>query len=267
MSRVVHYSDDRVKRFPIDLDAFFLATARLLVFDGARAEVNLLASVVPELSLHEFDNWDGGQYAWRFDFSIPVQAFGGLTKDDREAIGSRIRDAMNKVFSGYDNHSVAVVTIVMTVPEATPDWRRQAKRWADGEGASNQGRVRSTNIAPIEHEGLLFRSHAEIHLYNAFKALGVTVAPLPVFVRGGENYQRLEPDFVLVHKGTMMVVEVDGDTFHTESPIEAHERLAVLSREGVHTERVRAADCATRAKAEVCAKALLDILERRVAMR
>jgi len=37
-------------------------------------------------------------------------------------------------------------------------------------------------------DGLLFRSQPEINLYRAFKALGITFAPLPVFIRGGETY-------------------------------------------------------------------------------
>lgn len=253
--------------FPVDVEAFLQATARSLAFDGARGEVNLLASVVPDVSLHDFDNWDGGQYGWRFDFPVVAQTHRGLAKENRETMESRIRDAMNVVLSAYDNHSVSRVSIVIEVPPATPEWRRNAKLWADGEGATNQGRARSTNIAPFEKDGLLFRSHAEINLYLEFKALGVTVAPLPVFIRGGSTYTRLEPDFVLVHKNTMMVVEVDGDTFHPESPVEAHDRLAVLSREGVATERVRASECNTPENARKCARRLFDVLERLTSMR
>ena len=53
-----------------------------------------------------------------------------------------------------------------------------------------------------------------------------------------------------------------GVTLHAEAPVEAHERLAVLSREGVHTERVRAADCATETQAKACAAKLLGILQK-----
>lgn len=86
-------------------------------------------------------------------------------------------------------------------------------------------------------------------------------------MRGGQKQQRIEPDFVLVHANTMMVVEVDGETFHTESPVEAHERLALLSWEGVKTERVRASECDTPEKARICAQKLFDTLKRYAGMR
>jgi len=73
---------------------------------------------------------------------------------------------------------VVDVRIVMEIPKAEPDWREKAARWASGEGMTNQGRARSDNLAPLEQDGLLFRSRAEINLYVAFKALGVAVACL-----------------------------------------------------------------------------------------
>lgn len=64
-------------------------------------------------------------------------------------------------------------------------WRASARAWARGEGINNQGQVRTDNIASRRHDGLLFRSQAEVHLYDALKARGVYLAPLPVFIRGG----------------------------------------------------------------------------------
>jgi len=62
---------------------------------------------------------------------------------------------------------------------------------------------------------------AEITLFEAMTRAQLAVAPLPVFMRIGKNYNRLEPDLVLVHKGLTFVVEVDGDTYHGELPAEA----------------------------------------------
>jgi hypothetical protein len=132
----------------------------------------------------------------------------------------------------------------------------------DGTGINNQGRVRSNNIAHREVDGLLFRSEPEIHLYRALKAKGVTFAPLPVFLRGGARYYRLEPDFVIFKDGVIMIVEVDGDTVHRESPADAHERLEPFRHEGATVERVRAIDCGTQDAARECATKLLHILEK-----
>ena len=120
--------------------------------------------------------------------------------------------------------------------------------------------MRSDNIAARQCDGLLFRSDEEINLYKALKAAGVSFAPLPVFIRGGREYRRIEPDFVLIIGGMVAVIEVDGDTVHQESPVEAHARTTMLVHEGAHVERIRASDCSTLEGAEVCAKRVLTSL-------
>lgn len=82
-----------------------------------------------------------------------------------------------------------------------------------------------------------------------------------MFVRGGCNRKRIEPDFVIVREGVFMIVEVDGDTFHTESPAKAHERTEMLHGEGVYVERVQAKDCMTEEKAIACAEKILQRLK------
>jgi very-short-patch-repair endonuclease len=90
--------------------------------------------------------------------------------------------------------------------------------------------------------------------------MGISFAPLPVFVRGGETYRRIEPDFVVLKDGIVMVVEVDGDTVHKETPTEAHNRTAMLVHEGAHVERVDAGECNTPEKAIACAHRLVGVL-------
>lgn len=109
-------------------------------------------------------------------------------------------------------------------------------------------------------ETLLFRSQPEINLYRALKAAGVSFAPLPVFVRGGKDYRRIEPDFIIVKDGMVSVIEVDGDTVHQESPAEAHARTTMLVHEGAHVERVKASACETLEKAMECAERILESL-------
>ena len=87
-------------------------------------------------------------------------------------------------------------------------------------------------------------------------------APLPTFLHGGETYRRVEPDFVLIANGIMVVVEIDGGTTHREAPVDAHERLSMFTREGVFVERVRADRCATLEVADECAKDLMRIIEK-----
>lgn len=260
---------DLTNTFPLPVKDFMLATARLLAARGLREEVRVIAAqaTLPTPSLFNFDNWDGGQWGWRVDLTVPVDSFQALQPADRETMESRIGGAMAEVLKCFDGHTVDLVRITMRIPSAPPEWQKRALAWADGAGTTNQGRARSTNIAPLEEDGLLFRSHPEIFLYRALKRSGLAVAPLPVFIQGGDSYRRLEPDFVIVHAGRVMVVEVDGETFHTEAPVDAHERLVPLSREGVYTERVRASDCDSDAKASECVTHLVSVLKKLVANR
>jgi hypothetical protein len=36
-------------------------------------------------------------------------------------------------------------------------------------------------------------------------------------LRGGVEYRRVEPDFLIFKDGLTMIVEIDGDLFHTET--------------------------------------------------
>jgi hypothetical protein len=65
----------------------------------------------------------------------------------------------------------------------------------------------------------------------------------------------------------VVVVEVDGDTLHQESPAETRARTTMVAHEGAHIERVRAAECETPEKAMQCAKSLLLTIERLKAVR
>ena len=69
-----------------------------------------------------------------------------------------------------------------------------------------------------------------------------------MFVRGGRLYRRIEPDFVILKDGIVLVVEVDGDTVHHETPAEAHARATMLAHEGARVETVRAVECETSEK-------------------
>jgi hypothetical protein len=144
-----------------------------------------------------------------------------------------------------------------------PDWRSKTKLFLAGLGTSNQGRVRSDNIATRQHDGLLFRSKQEVNFYNALKREGVPFAPLAVVLKGGIVYRRVEPDFVIFKDGVVMIVEIDGDLFHTETPVEAHARLRFLMDEGAELERIPAHSCDTPEKAREAVAPVLQTIEKR----
>jgi hypothetical protein len=252
--------ESQQNHLPIDADAIAGTLAHIAAAEGDTAVVAVLAVAEPQLVVTGFDNYDGGVEILTLYLNLPTEVYARLFRR-REEIEANILPMLQPLIKSYPGYwaSEALLCAAQAPPE---NWRELAKAWLAGEGTNNQGRVRSDNIASRTCDGLLFRSQPEIHLYRALKSAGVSFAPLPVFVRGGQEYRRIEPDFVIVQNGLIAVIEVDGDTVHHETPVEAHTRTTMLVHEGAHVERVRASDCDTAQKAEHCATTILATLAR-----
>lgn len=248
-------------RFFADPEAILGSLARLFAAEGKAREVAVLTYSQPELVQTDYDNMDGGTTFYTLFLHVALSLYPQL-EANRESIEEAIAKKAQIFLEKFSRDVLQYVKIVPAVVEDA-QWREKASAWLSGERVSNQGRVRSDNVAPLSADGLLFRSQPEIHFYRALKAAGVSFAPLPVFVRGGESYSRLEPDFIIVKSGIVMVVEVDGDTVHTETPVEAHARTIMLQHEGVYVERVKASDCSTPEKARDAAQRVLGSIQKR----
>ena len=252
-------------RFPIEADDLVSTVVRLLVAAGSTRAVALLtvgeSDVYYTKRIH-YMNEPSPTDHWLFRVHIPPKLYAQIEHGDRVAAEEEIHGACAACTKGFAYDRIEEVVVL---PKIVPDdqWRQKAIAWLRGEGITNQGRVRSDNIASRQHDGLLFRSGPEIMLYRALKAKGVSFAPLPVFIRGGTDYRRIEPDFIIVKDGAVMAVEVDGDTMHHETPVEAHNRTTMLVHEGVYLERVNADACDTEERAMACAAKLLAILAKR----
>lgn len=212
-----------------------------------------------------FQHWDTDFNidSWRLFIGLPVHIFYALSEEERKATEETISDVGGPFFVTTPQDALSGVIITPRVTPASDGWREDAVRFIKGEGVTNQGRVRSDNIASKQHRGLLFRSKAEITLFEALTRAKLAVAPLPVFVRIGKSYNRLEPDFVVVYKGLTFVVEVDGDSFHKELPAEADKRLVPLTYEGVEVRRIRAAELTTDAAADAVVRDFMQFMARR----
>ncbi len=243
-----------------DIERILATLVRFYADEGQALEVSLLALSGHRLEETSYDNWDGGQSGYTLYLDVPGHLYAQIGRD-REKIEKTLTEKGNDLARMYPGDHFDGFELV---PELTddPEWRDKAKAWVTGQGITNQGRARSDNLAPRMCDGLLFRSQQEINLYRALKALGVSFAPLPVFVRGGLTYKRVEPDFLVIKDGIVLVVEVDGDTVHRESPREAHDRLTMLAHEGVHVERVNAKECDTAELAKACAAKVLRVIEK-----
>jgi hypothetical protein len=260
MARQGRYSDPS---FPTETEQFVATLAEVSASEGDATAVAILAVSEAEIEhQHHYSDYGGGADYWRLKLRVDPGLYGRLGEDGRREVLERLSTLAGDVSRGLHDTDVCPTVVLAPLARSADGWRPRAKAWLSGEGINNQGRVRSDNIAPYQHDGLLFRSKPEVHLYTALKARGIYMAPLPVFLRGGERYERLEPDFLLVHDGVVMVVEVDGGTVHRETPAEAHARTQGLQREGVHIERLPADECETPDLARSAAEKLVRALEK-----
>jgi len=247
------------REFSADLDAVLRAVAQGFAAEGDARSVAILAGANARTEITDSDNWNGGTYGYTIYLEVPARLYVQLAEQQAD-IEARIKAKCEPLIRLYENtwiHGVVIATELVS----DPDWKKKANAWLAGEGINNQGRVRSDNIASREEDGLLFRSQEEIHLYKAIKSLGLTFAPLPVFLHGGADYKRIEPDFVIFHKGLVLVVEVDGDTVHHESPAAAHARTTMLEHAGARIIHISASECRTPEKAMEWARKLPALIE------
>lgn len=246
-----------------DLDEVLASVAHALVAKGRLEEAKTFAESEVTFENTEWDNWNGGIAVWTLEIKIPYPTYTSYSDDEKRELAEFI-DWVVRPFIPEFGYWVKVR--LSPKPFKDPAWRLSVLTAVEG-GVTNQGRAHSKNVASLELEGLLFRSEPEQLLYKALKATGIPFAPLPVFIRGGEKFSRVEPDFVLIKDGTVLFVEIDGVTYHKESPADAHYRLKPFQDEGVIVERVKAEHCNTPELAQRYATHLLGLINKRMQQR
>lgn len=244
-----------------ELDNLMRTLALYYTNEGKAREVAILAYADAHVEETDHDNWNGGTSIFTIWLDVPIMLYSQIV-EDKDNLEEAFKQNLEPLLHAFPKTWLNRFVILPNV-EQEDGWRDKAKAWVVGDGVTNRGRVRSNNVAPLTCDGLLFRSEPEIHLYRALKAAGVSFAPLPVFLRGGESYRRIEPDFVLFKDGMLLLVEVDGDAVHMESPAEAHARTTMLLHEGAHIERVTASECCTPQKALLTVQRLLGVINKR----
>lgn len=250
--------------FPKPIDPLLQAATSLLAARKQNAEVRIVAAGVPSVEISHTEIFANEvRHHFRFVFSISSSSFEAPGQQEREAWEAHILAALKEA-----DESVRIFEVKIR-PGSVPieDWRQKALEWL--EKPTNQGRGHSQNIASVEHDFLLFRSQREVNLYMELKRLEITMAPLPVFVKREkkEKDRRVEPDFLLIHEGVVLVVEVDSKTYHSETPAEADRRLEPLRLNGARVERVRADECVDGRTAKECAQKLLQRLKQYAKLR
>jgi very-short-patch-repair endonuclease len=233
--------------------------------DGLKSigDARAIAILVTGTSRFIRDDSDFGVLYWRLLISLPSSLYFAMTEDEKKNSEETISRVVEPFFGGLTHDSLCGVKIAPSIENAKNGWRERALAFVKGEGVTNQGRVRSDNIASKQDNGLLFRSNSEITLFKALLRARLPVAPLPVFVRIGNHYNRIEPDFVVIYKGLTFVIEVDGDTYHKESPSDADKRLIPLTYEGVEVRRINASDLETDKAADGVVSELIKFMTNR----
>ena len=214
-----------------EADSFVRTIAQVYALKGDALTVSILASAN---TIIKDVGWQYEDRMCNLILVIPTNLY-SIVFEDIEQLEGDILQVAQKIWRGLNLEYAYLSGVDINAQIVdSPDWQSKALDWVNGKGVTNQGRVRSNNIASRECDGLLFRSQPEIFLYKALKSLGVSFAPLPVVLRGGSEYKRIEPDFVVFHDVMFTIVEVDGDTFHKESPAEAQARITLLEDEGAY---------------------------------
>lgn len=250
-------AEEKQRQRQAESEKLVFGLVEILKVRGDARAVALLINSRVEVLRECYDNWNGGLYNVSIRIQMDFQTYALLQEEELEALKVTIQEVGTPVLVLDENDSFEGVQIQPS-EDPKPGWREAAKAWVRGDGVNNQGRVRSDNIAAREHDGLLFRSEAEVNLHNALKRHGVTFAPLPVFIRGGRSYSRLEPDFLVIKDGFVLQVEVDGDTYHKESPVDAQARVAPMEHEGVQVRRFKASEVETPEQANKAVERLLQ---------
>lgn len=244
-----------------DLESVLAAIGYALVAKGRLEDALVFSKAEILLEYDTHDHWDGGTSVWLLYVKIPYPNFAAYSDAERPELESFIDDVIKPFLPEFGHW---VNSKLKAIPFNDPDWRSNVSTVVQGRDINNQGRAHSQIVAQLEFDGLKFRSEPEITLYKAIKETGIPFAPLPVFIRGGKNFSRIEPDFVLMKDGVVVFVEVDGQAFHNESPADAHYRLKPFQDEGVIIERVKAKHCSTTESARRYAKYLEELIKKRV---
>lgn len=106
-------------------------------------------------------------------------------------------------------------------------------RWRVGAGAApDSDRLSGTLVGPgrVEFNGMRFRSLTETRIAQALDDANVLYFPLPVGVR---HRVKFEVDFLIVHKGRVGVLEVDGPTHTATTRAREDSRAAWFEKSGV----------------------------------
>src|SRR5690606_25635643 len=139
-------------RFFADPDSVLGTSARLFAADGAAREVAIVTYLTPAIVESHYDNWNGGTYFYNLILNAPINLNPQIEGSKKE-ISASVKEKIQVFLQGNDHEVLSEIAIVPAVVD-DPQWREKAAAWLSGSKISNQGRVRSDNVAPLTQDGL-----------------------------------------------------------------------------------------------------------------
>ncbi|MFA7418164.1 MAG: hypothetical protein WCZ90_00660 [Melioribacteraceae bacterium] len=177
----------------------------------------LLGSRCHFATTSSFSHRRWNSYDYTFILYVKVDSLHKFNDD----LKSELFKAVDVVFpkeAGYDLCEV----IISPLLEAPPD---------DDELLQNSGTLQSS--APIEYDGLRFRSKTEIKVYDELKKRDVLFFANSTAILGNKGIKR-EPDFLICQNGNWGILEVMGDQYHTgANAMKDHDRARLFKDYGL----------------------------------
>lgn len=119
------------------------------------------------------------------------------------------------------------------------------QRFAEADRQAEDEIILQSQTYPKLWNGLTLRSPAEEMVAEALQRKGVLFfgnAKSRLFNKTSKAYETLETDFLVMHKGKLRVLEVDGQNYHQNFGSD-YKRDRTFAREGIETSRFTGNEC------------------------
>lgn len=143
------------QKFPFPIDDFLASIVEAM---KVRGDARAIATLIEGQCCFQLWDQDFGIDSWRMFVALPVPLYYAMTEDERESTQESIKEVGSSFFGSLPSDHLGSVVLAPKMEQANDGWREEAMRFIKGEGVTNQGRVRSDNVASKQHLGLLFRS-------------------------------------------------------------------------------------------------------------
>lgn len=212
-----------------------LASAAQFLIDGGEEDA---ASALLSCSMQAY--WWSTEYMGesrpmpdRVDITLraPRAAYDLLTTDNHP-VGQAVSRAFNALL-GYPFHfgNYDVRAEFVTIDSV---WRKELLDIARGKGVHNQGLPINDTILKTWNN-LRFRSESEVRVARALEGKGVLFLPNTMAgLTTPEGRRNREADFIIIDRGKIGILEVDGEPFHPPArTVQDHERDRLFRGYGI----------------------------------